>query len=127
LPPGAKRGKEGDPFSAVSNGATRMAVFRFIAALFALIAIVAFVADVTPWLSGTGPVVSTALESQWERISPNTLKSARESLSNSISPAAWRGLEAAVLDFPTWGVFGTLALVCGFIGRRRHRINVFVN
>jgi hypothetical protein len=117
---------EGYPFSAVSNGATRMAVFRFIAALFTLIAIVAFVADVTPRLSGTGPFVSTALETQWEQISPNTLKSARESL-NSVSPAAWRGLEAAVLGFPTWGVFGTLALLCGIIGRRRHRINVFVN
>jgi hypothetical protein len=104
-----------------------MAVFRFIAALFALIAIVAFFADATPRLSGTGAFVSTTIETQWERISPNTLKSARESLSKSVSPAAWRGLEAAVLGFPTWGVFGALALLCGFIGRRRHRINVFVN
>ncbi len=104
-----------------------MAVFRFLAALFALIAIVALVADGTPRLTGAGPFGSTSFETQWERISPNSLKSARESVSNSVSPAAWRGLEAAVLGFPTWGVFGTLALLCGFIGRRRHRINVFVN
>jgi hypothetical protein len=127
LPQSAKRGKERYPPSAISNGAARMAVFRFVAALFALIGVVAFVADMTPRLSGTGPFVSTALETQWEQISPNTLKSARESLSSSLSPAAWRGLEAAVLRFPTWGVFGTLALLFGFVGRRRHRINVFVN
>jgi hypothetical protein len=127
LPQHAKRGMEDDPFSAASNGASRMAVFRFLAALFALIAIVAFVADATPRLSGTGPFVSTALETQWERISPNSLKSARESLSNSVSPAAWSGLEAVALGFPTWGVFGTLAVLCGIIGRRRYRINVFVN
>jgi hypothetical protein len=104
-----------------------MAVFRFLAALFALIAIVAFVADATPRLSGTGPLVATTLESQWERISPNSLKSARESLSGSVSPAAWTGLETIALDFPTWGVFGAFALICGIIGRRRHRVNVFVN
>lgn len=104
-----------------------MAVFRFLAALFALVAIVAFVADATPQLAGTGPLVGTTLESQWERISPNSLKAARESLSQSISPVAWTGLETIALGFPTWGVFGTLAMLCGIIGRRRHRVNVFVN
>jgi hypothetical protein len=104
-----------------------MAVFRFLAALFTLIAIVAFVADATPRLTGTGPLAATTFESQWERISPNSLKGARESLSRSVSPAAWTWLEAAALGFPTWGVFGTLAVVCGFVGRRRHRVNVFVN
>lgn len=104
-----------------------MAVFRFIAALFALIAIVTLVADATPWLSGTGPFASTRFETQWERISPNSLKGARESLTHSVSPVAWHALEVVALRFPTWGVFGTLALACGYIGRRRHRVNVYVN
>lgn len=104
-----------------------MAVFRFLAALFALIFLIALMADATPYLSGSGPFQSTTLEQQWERISPNSLKGARESLSRSVSPAAWEALQAVCLSFPTWGVFGALALLCGFIGRRRQRVNVYVN
>lgn len=104
-----------------------MAALRFLAALFSLIAIIALVADATPWLNGTGPFVGTPMETQWERISPNSLKSARDSLSTSVSPAAWAALEAVALRFPTWGVFGVLALVAGIAGRRRHHVNIFVN
>ena len=104
-----------------------MATFRFFAALFALVAIIAFLADATPWLNGTGPFRPTTLEAQWQRISPNSLASARDSLSGSVSPAAWTALEAVALQRPTWGVFGVLALICGFVGRRRHRVNVYVN
>jgi hypothetical protein len=104
-----------------------MAVFRFFSALLALIAIVALVSDATPWLAGSGPFVPTSFETQWERISPNSLKSARDSLSASVSPAAWRILEAAALQFPTWGVFGVLAALCGYAGRRRRQVNVYVN
>jgi hypothetical protein len=104
-----------------------MAVFRFLAALFALICLVALVADATPRLSGSGPFQPTTLEQQWERISPNSLKGARESLSRSVSPTAWAALQTLSLSFPTWGVFGVLALLCGFIGRRRESVNVFVN
>lgn len=104
-----------------------MAVFRFFSALLALIAIIAFVSDATPWLAGSGPFVPTSFEDQWERISPNSLKSARNSLSSSVLPAAWTILETAVLQFPTWAVFGTLAGLCGYAGRRRRRVNVFVN
>ena len=104
-----------------------MASFRFLAALFALIALIAFVADATPWLNGTGPFAATALETLWGRLSPNTLKGAQDAINAAASPAAWTGLKAVVLDRPTWGVFGTLALLAGLIGRRRRRVNVYVN
>jgi hypothetical protein len=104
-----------------------VAVLRFLAGLFALIAIIALVADATPWLNGAGPFVGTSFETQWERISPNSLAAARERLSSAVSPAAWSALEALVIGFPTWGVFGALALVTGILGRRRRRVNIFVN
>jgi len=104
-----------------------MSVFRFLAALFALIAIIAFISDATPRITGTGPFVPTTLEAQWERTSPNSLKGAQSNVSNGIAPNAWRALESIVLSRPTWGVFGVLALISGLIGRRRHRVNVYVN
>jgi hypothetical protein len=104
-----------------------MSVFRFLAALFALIAIIAFISDATPQITGTGPFVPTTLEAQWERSSPNSLKGAQSNVSDGISPGVWTALEAIALRRPTWGVFGVLALISGLIGRRRHRINVYVN
>jgi len=104
-----------------------MAAFRFLAALFALVAVIALVSDLTPSLNGTGPFVPTALEAHWQRLSPNSLKGARESLTGALSPAAWEALEAVALRFPTFAVFGALAALCGYAGRRRSRINVYVN
>jgi len=104
-----------------------MAALRFLAALFALIAIIALVADATPWLTGSGQFVATSFETQWERISPNSLKAARDSLSTSVSPAAWAAIQAVALRFPTWMVFGVLGLVAGYAGRRRRRVNIFIN
>jgi hypothetical protein len=104
-----------------------MAVFRFLSALLALIAIIALVSDATPRLTGTGPLVPTTLEAHWERISPNSLKSARNSLTTSLSPVAWPILQSVALGFPTWVVFGVLAVICGYAGRRRCRVNVYVN
>jgi hypothetical protein len=104
-----------------------MAALRFLAGLFALIAIIALVADATPWLNGSGPFAGTSFETQWERISPNSLAAARDRVSMSVSPAAWSALEAMVIGFPTWAVFGTLSLITGTFGRRRRRVNIFVN
>lgn len=104
-----------------------MAALRFLAGLFALIAIIALASDATPWLNGTGAFAGTPFETQWERISPNSLGSARDSVSSSVSPAAWSAFQAVVIGFPTWAVFGALALITGYFGRRRRRVNIFVN
>lgn len=104
-----------------------MAALRFLAGLFALIAVIALVSDATPWLNGSGAFAGTPFETQWERISPNSLNSARDSVSSSVSPAVWSALEAVVIGFPTWAVFGALALITGYFGRRRRRVNIFVN
>ncbi|OYY00931.1 MAG: hypothetical protein B7Y80_03170 [Hyphomicrobium sp. 32-62-53] len=104
-----------------------MAALRFLAGLFALIAIIALVADATPWLNGSGPFAGTSFETQWERISPNSLAAARERVSAGVSPAVWSAIEAVVIGFPTWAVFGALALITGTLGRRRRRVNIFVN
>lgn len=104
-----------------------MAALRFLAGLFAMIAVIALVSDATPWLNGSAPFAGTPLETQWERISPNSLGAARERVSQSVSPTAWSALEAAVIGYPTWAVFGALALITGYFGRRRRRVNIFVN
>jgi len=104
-----------------------MAALRFLAALFAVVAILALVADVTPRLSGRTTFEATSIETHWEKLSPSTLKGARESLSQTVSPFAWNVLEKGVLELPTFVLFGGLAALFGYVGRRRSRVNVYVN
>jgi hypothetical protein len=104
-----------------------MAALRFLAALFALVAIIAFVSDLTPTLAGSAPFVSTSMETHWSRISPSSLEAARESLTQSVWPGSWALLESVLLRFPTFAVFAILSAITGYAGRRRHRVNVFVN
>ncbi len=48
-----------------------MAVLRFLASLFALIAVVALVTDATPALSGTGPFKATSVIGYWRELAPS--------------------------------------------------------
>ncbi len=104
-----------------------MAALRFLAALCALVAILALVSDATPSLSGKAPFDATSLEAHWQSISPSTLKSAQGSLSKSVSPTAWNVLKWLALDRPTFVLFGLLAAILGYAGRRRRRIDIYVN
>jgi hypothetical protein len=104
-----------------------MAVLRFLAALFALISVITFVADFTHAREGNRPFEGTALLDYWEALSPSTLQSSQASVTNSIGPTGWAVLAGALGTPPAYGVFGAAALLCGYAGRRRRQIKVFVN
>lgn len=104
-----------------------MAVFRFLSALFLLVAAVALVADATPPLAGSGPFAATAFSEHWTEIAPSSLDAAKEAITRSSAPWVWDTLIASVIHQPTFALFGALALLCGYGGRRRHRINIYVN
>jgi hypothetical protein len=43
------------------------------------------------------------------------------------APWVWDGVIWPVLSVPTFLLFGLLAMWCGYAGRRRHKVNIFVN
>lgn len=104
-----------------------MAALRFLAALFLLIATVALVADLTPSLSDGSGFSSTSLSRHWAKLAPSSLQAAKASLSKATAPWVWDEVVASVIDLPTWLLFGVLGLVCGYAGRHRRQINIFVN
>jgi hypothetical protein len=104
-----------------------MAVFRFLSAVFLLVATVALVVDATPRIYGAGPLVVRSLGDHWKNLSPTSLAAAKATVGR-IAPAwAWESVIAPVLSVPTWAMFGGLALVSGYAGRRRKTVRVFVN
>jgi hypothetical protein len=104
-----------------------MAVFRFLASLFLLIAVIALVSDATPWSYGAGPLKSTSLAEHWAAISPTSLEGAKTAVMHRTLPFVWSGILAPVLSVPTFLMFGLLGVACGYAGRRRHKVNIYVN
>lgn len=104
-----------------------MAVLRFIAGLFLLIAVVAFVADLTPWLQGGKPLAATSFGKHWADMAPATLKAAQSAVTRTTGAWLWDIFIVKAISLPTWLLFGLLAALSGWLGRRRRRVEVFVN
>ncbi len=104
-----------------------MAVFRFLAAVFLLVAVIALITDLTGPLSAGQPFSATTVETQWTEMAPATLQSTRAAVVKATAPWVWDDLIWPVLSVPTFLLFGVLALWSGYAGRRRHKVNIFVN
>jgi len=103
-----------------------MAALRFLAAVFLLVAAVALVVDATPAIYGAGPFEATALSVHWKDVAPRAFEAAHAAVS-SVSPWTWDSLIRPILALPTFIIFGALAILSGYAGRRRKSVRIFVN
>lgn len=104
-----------------------MPVLRFLAGLFALVAVVALVNDATPALNGTRAFEMTTVLGYWQQLAPASLEAARDGVSQQIAPWLWNPTILSVLELPTPVLFGLLALACGYLGRRRTETKLHIN
>ena len=104
-----------------------MAVFRFLASLFLLIAVIALVADATPTEQNGGAFVPTPLGQHWAAIAPSTLESAKSAVASTGVPWVWDRLIEPMLSIPTFLLFGTVGALAGYAGRRRRGVNIYIN
>ena len=104
-----------------------MAVLRFLASLFALVAVVALVADVTPALHGTGPFTAHSVIGYWTELAPASLVATRANVTAMTFPWVWNPVLLSALTAPMSVLFACLAVVCGYFGRRRVQMKVHVN
>jgi len=104
-----------------------MAALRFLASLFALIAVLAFVTDATPALIGSGAFKANSVIGYWRELAPSTLVTARATVMRATFPWVWDPMLASVLNLPASVLFGALALVCGYFGRRHEPMKLHIN
>ena len=104
-----------------------MAALRFIAGLLMLIAVIAFITDLTRPLSGAGPFVPTTIARQWQALAPSSMQAAKAAVSKATHPLVWDPLIAAPIGLPLFVLFGGLAGLAGYAGRRRNRVNIYRN
>jgi len=104
-----------------------MAVLRFISGLFLLVAVVALIADATAIHAGAGSLIGTSFQKHWGDLAPASLEAVKAAVSGATQPFVWDWFIAPVIGLQTWLLFGLLALAAGYAGRRRDKINIFVN
>ncbi len=104
-----------------------MAALRFLAGLFALVAVVALVTDATPAWNGTGPFETTSVIGPWQGVPPASLEAAREAVNRSAPAWVWDTVIMSVLNLPTFVLFGLLTILSGYFGRHRHQLKVHIN
>lgn len=104
-----------------------MAVFRFLAAVFLMVATIALVVDATPVVYGAGGFQSTSLADQWHELAPSSFAGAETAVTGIAGAWLWDDVIARVLGLPTFVIFGALALLSGYLGRRRRSVRIFVN
>jgi hypothetical protein len=103
-----------------------MPALRFLGSLLLLIAAVILIADVTN-ARGTGSSgFAVAAAKHWASLAPTTLASAQKSL-QGVSPVLWDPFVKSLLAIPAWGLFASLGGLLAWLGRRRRRVNIFVN
>jgi hypothetical protein len=102
-------------------------LMRFLSALFALFALIAFAADISrPAMDGQA-FGSMSLLQHMQALAPAFITALQHTIENSAGTAAWDPLITSVLSLPAWLIFLLLALGAGLLGRPRQRIRIFVN
>jgi hypothetical protein len=102
-------------------------MLRFLAALFALLALISLAADVSaPTVASEGFVPMSLMQHLHASV-PSFLAALEHSVSRSISPLAWDPVLTSILGLPASLLFLALSIVCGLAGRPRRRVQIFIN
>ena len=103
-----------------------LAFFRFLAAVFLLIAVLAAVYDGTRTLAAD-KLVTTSLLEHWSTLAPTLLDTAQSAVKRSTHPLVWDLGLSKVLLLPAALVLFVIGVLFAYAGRRRRRVNVFAN
>jgi hypothetical protein len=103
-----------------------LAFFRFLAAVFLLIAVIAAVHDGTRSLAANQLVMSSLIE-HWSALAPKLLESAQAAVKRSTHPLVWDAGFAKLLQLPSALLLCVVGMAFAYAGRRRRRVNVFAN
>jgi hypothetical protein len=103
-----------------------MIFLRGLAWVFLLIAAIALVNDITRTTT-SGSLALTSTLVHWKSFFPQSLAAFISFVQKSVHPLVWDPLVVRVLILPAWITFGALGILCGLLGRKKRRINIFAN
>lgn len=102
-------------------------MLQFLAALFASIALFDFAADFTTARSIGVGIEATTLLDRLNDFTPSLLNSIRNAVTRTLGARVWDPVITAILGLPAYLVFLAAAIFCGYVGRPRREVRIFVN
>ena len=112
----------------VVNQETRPRIMlQFLAALFAAVALFAFIADVSAARAVATGFHSTSLLDRMHDFAPTLLMSIRGSVTRLLGASGWDPLATTLLSLPAWLVVSIAAAISGFSRGPRREVQIFVN
>lgn len=103
-----------------------MLALRFIASLFLLGATIALTADFSRPRRPNVPMLSS-VERHWSEMAPQSLAALQRTVRTRTHPIVWDPVARSVLAIPAAVTLGALAALFFYLGRRRRRVEIFVN
>ncbi|MEQ1611748.1 MAG: hypothetical protein ABL904_03270 [Hyphomicrobiaceae bacterium] len=103
-----------------------MPALRFLGGLFLLIGAIVLIADITNARGGVGNGFAVPLAKHWASLAPASLAASQKSI-QAISGLLWDPIMKSVLAIPAWTWFTAIGALLAWTGRRRRRVNIFVN
>ena len=102
-------------------------MLRFLAALFALFALISLAADISrPAIAGEN-FTATSLMQHLQAVAPSFVAGLEKSVSRSVGPFFWDPILTSILGLPASLLFLLLAIAAGVAGRPCRRVQIFVN
>ena len=105
----------------------RMAALRFLGGLCLLVGVLALINDLTKWQLGISETISSPLSSYLTTFAPGTLATAERAVRLHVSPFVWDPLIVGLMALSVWLIFLVAGLALLWLGRRRHKLRIFVN
>ncbi len=108
------------------NGETRpRLMLRFLAALFALLTLISFAADVSrPRADGEGAI---SLLQHLHSLAPAFLAALERTVTRATDAFVWDPVLTTILSLSATMIFLLLTIACGYLGRPRRRVRIFAN
>ncbi len=102
-------------------------VSRGLAGVCLIVAAVALASDLgTATMGGQRKIEPTSVVRHWQTFGPNSMEQTRSFLNKRTRPWVWEAFSTP-LRMPAFVFFTLLGMVFGYLGRRRHRVNIFAN
>jgi hypothetical protein len=104
-----------------------MFLLRIIGLWLLILGFMAFVYDATKTMANNGSLSITSLGGHWVSLHEQSYKFVEEMVSTSLHPFVWDPVLESALLLPAWLALGVIGSWLYWIGRKRKRIEIFLN
>lgn len=92
-----------------------------------ILGFMAFVFDATKTMANDGEISITSLGAHWQSIHTKSIQLFENLISNGLHPFFWDPLLSSALLLPAWLALGLFGSWLYWVGRKRKKIEIFIN